>query len=225
MSSFPTFRELIANVKPARSTPRTISAANWSLGAAVVFSLVTIACGGIVTFQPALKLNLQPIAFTAYLISLCLLTLWSGLNLVTLITVLWKSDAMFADQLDAQIAQDRVLIESLVSSNTLCDVQRLGRQITFEAKMIEGFGGTVTRIGGVAAAVAAAATSLPVVSSQVGDTLKIIIPALLLGIIFAGALKHSFGQRLLRLGFVISEVERELFKKEEATSSLDNNGA
>lgn len=219
MSAPHTVRDLIARVAPAKSTPSTLKAANWSLAAAVAFSLVTICCGGAVALQPALGRDFLPAALYAYIISLGMLTLWSGLNFATLITVLWKSDHLLASQVDAQIRQDQALIDTLVSQNELGDLQRLRRQIAFEGRMIEGFGGTVTKFGALVAALAATATSLTIAASQVGDMLKFAGPAILLGVCLAGALKHSFGQRLLRLEFVLSEAERELTEKQNGPNS------
>jgi hypothetical protein len=215
VSGLPSIRELIAKVGPRQVNPPLLSMANWLLWGAAGFCLLTILIGGLLLLQPSLKSSLLMPAIVSNIIGLGLFIGWGVLNLLAFGNLLWRSNALLADQLDAQIAHDRELIDDLAKRGAISDLQRLGRRVAFEAKVVDSFGTTVAIVGGLGAAITTTAAALPIDTLQLGQLLKIAIPALLLGSAIGGALKHGFGQRLLRLGFVISEAER--MKAEGAT--------
>ncbi len=206
----PTTRDLIAKAGPVVVTPRILSIGNWLLVGAAGLCFVVILLGGLILLHPSLKGSLGYGITITYLLAISLLAGWGAISILVLASLLGQPNSLQADQLDAQAVQDQKLIDLLAGSFALPDLQRLGRQVAFEIRMTERFSTTVALASGLAAAITATAAALPSSSAQIADWLKVAIPALLLCATIAGALRHSFGQRLLRLGFAISEAERAL---------------
>jgi hypothetical protein len=212
--------ELIAKARSVVFTSRLQYISNRLLAISAVLCLLVILIAGISMFIPSLKGSLRLAALIIYLFGFGLFCGWGATSALALANLMRRPHVLQTDQVNIQAVQDEELIKLLAGSYTLPALQRLSRRVAFEIKMNVRFITTVSLTAGLGATITTVAGALPGAPLPVSDLLKIAIPALLLGVTIAGALRHSFGERLLRLEFAIGEAEQLLARKEGPPAQL-----
>lgn len=213
MSENPSIRELLAKAKPVALRPLGSVLSEWFLRCAAC--LAAVATIGALSAQLPLWAN-QAIWLSRWsawgAVAFCV----GGIatHVVGHAVTLARFQQFMANQIEKQSTMDQHLISHLAAQVPLERLQSLGRRLTFEAKMNEGFNALVGIVGALGAASIAIAIGFPE-DPEIGKTAKVYVPAFLIGTGFAGWPRHSFARQLHRAAFLITEAERESGGSEE----------